>query len=249
MNESWRRKMKKFNKILTALSLGLIGAGLYTPTVDALTSNATVDFTNPTQAPAIVNPDNPGGEPLENPETDGEVSGEFGSLTLDYVSNFDFGSHELNRNEQNYFAENQRTPFAQVTDVRGTGAGWRLVAQFNGFTQDGNASLQGAEINLTNSELVTTQDNMNTAPTTSSAGIVLNQNAADITIAEEGQGKGTWLTKWADDDNAAAFNQSVVLSVPAAVATAGEHTGTITWTLYNTPTGTDSEPVNQTTQP
>lgn len=241
--------MKKFNKVLTALSLGLIGAGLYTPNVNALDSKATVEFTNPTQAPTIVNPDNPGGDPLENPSEDGEVSGEYGPLTLDYVSNFDFGSHELNRNEQNYYAVNQRTPFAQVTDVRGTGAGWRLVAQFNGFTQDGADSLQGAEINLSNSDLITTADNVNEKPTTADSVIVLSQDTVDITTAEEEQGKGTWLTTWADNDNDTEYNQSVVLSVPAAVATAGEHTGSITWTLYNTPTGTESEPVNQPTEP
>lgn len=236
---------------MAALSIGLIGVGLYTPTVDALTSNATVDFTNPTKAPAIVDPDNPGGEPLETTDTDGKVSGKVGSLTLDYVSNFDFGSHELNRNQQNYSAVNQRTPFAQVTDVRGTGAGWRLVARFDGFTQNDAKSLQGAVINLYNSKLVTTADNnLNTPPTTSDSEIVLNKDkVVNITTADVVEGKGTWLTTWADKDNVESGNQSVVLSVPAAVATEGKHTGSITWTLYNAPTGEDPESVNQTIEP
>src|SRR5699024_5979182 len=97
------------------------------------------------------------------------------------VSNFDFGSHELSRNEQKYSAVNERTPFAQVTDVRGTGAGWRLVAQFSGFTQNGADSLQGAKIKLYNSDLVTTTDNGNDEPTTPSSEIVLNQDTVDIT--------------------------------------------------------------------
>ncbi|AMB97013.1 WxL domain-containing protein [Aerococcus urinaeequi] len=235
--------MKKINKFMAALSIGLIGAGLYTPTVDALTSNATVDFTNPSEAPAIVNPDNPDGEPLENPNTDGEVSGEFGPLTLDYVSNFDFGSQILSSKNESYVATNNRTPFAQVTDVRGTGAGWRLVATLNGFTQEDETSLEGSTISLSNGNVVTTSDtNSVPAPAVTSEITLTTGESSDVTVAELTEGRGTWLTVW---DN----NQNVVLNVPAASATVGQHTGTITWTLYNTPTETDSEPVNQTTQP
>lgn len=45
-------------------------------------------------------------------------------------------------------------------------------------------------------------------------------------------------------------NKSVSLTVPTAVATVGKHKGTITWTLYNTPSGTEQEPLNdsQSTQ-
>lgn len=240
--------MKKFKKVLTALSIGLIGAGLYTPTVNALDSNAYVEFENPTTSPTILDPENPDGEPLENPGQDGVISNQTGPLTLDYVSNFYFGSQVLSSKNESYDATDQRTPFAQVTDVRGTGAGWRLIATLNGFTQDGEASLPGSIINLYNSSLITTGDNTNDKPTTSPE-IVLSQNAVDITTATDGQGKGTWLTTWDDEDTTTANNQNVVLNVPAASATAGEHTGTITWTLYNTPTGTDSEPVNQPTEP
>ncbi|WP_168125802.1 hypothetical protein [Aerococcus sp. HMSC10H05] len=39
-------------------------------------------------------------------------------------------------------------------------------------------------------------------------------------------------------------NKSVTLTVPAAVATEGKHKGPTTWTLYNTPDGTEQEPLN-----
>lgn len=67
--------------------------------------------------------------------------------------------------------------------------------------------------------------------------------ATNITVAENGQGKGTWLTRWKDNDESTDVNESVSLTVPAAVATKGDHTGSISWTLYNTPDGNEQEPL------
>lgn len=235
--------MKKTYKFITSASLALLVLGLYAPAVNAVDSEAKIEFKQPEEAPAILNPEDPD-NPL-NPLPD-KPSGQAGVLTLDYVSNFNFGTQELSAEKETYNAVNELTPFAQVTDVRGTGKGWKLTAQFKGFRQDEERSLKGSTITLTNGDVVSREDTMlmdNNKPEITSGEIKLSDGGqvTDITVADDGKGKGTWLTRWQDNENNNAGNDNVRLTVPAAVATIGDHTGTITWTLYNAPDGTEQE--------
>lgn len=228
------------------LSLGLISTMLLSavavPTAEALDSEASVEFVGPSAPADILNPDNPDNEngATEDQLNEGNTSNEVGALTLDFVSNLNFGTHELSANPETYYAENTTTPFAQVTDVRGTGEGWRLVASMSSFEQgEGETatdSLPGATITLENGSNVTTATNGAATPETLSPIVLSSDNEVqDITIAEANEGLGTWITRWTDSDAETDFNQSVSLDVPAAVATKGAHNSTITWTLYNAP--------------
>lgn len=234
--------MKLNKKILSLVAISSLGFLSVIPSANALTSEANVNFTEPTTLPDIVDPDDPS-TPLEpEPAPGGNVNTEPGSLTLDYVSHLEFGSHALSPRAQTYYAQNEKTPFAQVTDVRGTGAGWRLTASLSNFTDGTDDSLEGATITLLNDagDIVTTPDNFNAAAPTLTNEITLNSSTNDtqlVTNALANTGKGTWVTRWQDNDTETDYNQSVALNVPAAVATEGAHTATITWELSNAPTG------------
>lgn len=234
------------------LSLGLMSTLLLSavavPTAEAVDSNASVEFSDPSAPADILDPDNPDNEngATDDQLNEGNTSNEVGALTLDFVSNLNFGTHELSANPETYYAKNTTTPFAQVTDVRGTGEGWRLVASMSSFKQgEGETatdSLPGATITLENGSNVTTSSNGAAPPETlSSIELTPDNGPQNITIADDDEGLGTWITRWTD------FNQSVSLDVPAAVATKGAHNSTITWTLYNTPDGFEVEETTKAT--
>lgn len=238
------------------LSLGLMSTLLLSavavPTAEAVDSNASVEFDAPSKPADILDPDNPDNEngATDDQLDEGNTSNEVGALTLDFVSNLNFGKHELSANPETYYAKNTTTPFAQVTDVRGTGEGWRLVASMSSFKQgEGETatdSLPGATITLKNGS--TTSSNLAAGPETSSSIKLTSDNEPqNITTAEAKKGLGTWITRWLDNDTETDFNQNVSLDVPAAVATKGAHNSTITWTLYNTPDGFEEEPTTVAT--
>lgn len=70
----------------------------------------------------------------QNPDGSKPNPGGNGSLTIDFASSFDFGNHKISNKDQTYLAKAQKyfdseflTPnYVQVTDRRGTFAGWNL---------------------------------------------------------------------------------------------------------------------------
>ncbi|MHA7117652.1 WxL domain-containing protein [Aerococcus viridans] len=251
--------MQSRKKFIALLAVTLFGVTTFVPSVEAAKSNANVEFEAPDEAPAILNPDYPDEAPTDEQEEerDDNVTGDYGVLTLDFISDLNFGKQKLSPKAETYFLENATTPFAQVTDVRDTGKGWRLVAELDSFKDTSNlSSLPGATITLNNTSHVTQSENKSAAPTSAPEEIILSADntstpitTASDTTAGEPQGLGTWITRWIDIDENPNSNESVALNVPAAVATEDKHTADITWTLYNTPTGTDVEAVNVVTEP
>lgn len=249
--------MKLNKKLLSIIAVAGVGVASVWPTLStvyATTSKATVDFIAPTTAPDILNPDNPNDPVTPGQIDEGEETNQVGVLTLDYVSNFNFDTQKLSAKNETYYATNEQTPFAQVTDVRGTGEGWHLTAQLASFTvktdetdETVEASLPGVSITLKNAQNATQAGDVNAAPITSQeVNLSADKTAATITTAEANKGMGSWITRWLDQDSDVEGNENVALHVPAAVATKGAHTADITWTLYNTPTG--DEVSNTTTE-
>lgn len=225
--------MKKF--FTGTLLSGLILVSVSQATVlaqNTQTSDATVEFTQPDEdsaPPGILGPD---GEDTETPDQEtGDVTGSTGPLTIDYVSNFDFGDHEISVAEQTYTLESPEEPYVQVSDRRGTGAGWNLTVQASAF-QNGEqgSSLPGATLSFNGGLVRTNLDDM-TAPQTQGVTLLTGGDAQTVTTAEQGAGLGSWVTVWE--------RENVQLTVPQAAASPGEHTSTLTWTLSDAP-GTGS---------
>ena len=116
-------------------SLSYFSFPILAATVSTVTSNATVTFTPGTEPTGPVDPDDPS-KPLDPP---GQGTGESGPLSIDYVPNITFGSQAISGSQKVYNASELK-PFVQVTDIRGTGAGWNVIAKATPFN-DGTADI------------------------------------------------------------------------------------------------------------
>lgn len=250
--------------LATALiSLGVSSSSVLAATASTAKSTGVIKYipnTDPTLPEDPDHPDTPGdpdhpGMDPDNPDTpidpddpgengDGNHgTGNKGPLSLDYVSNIDFGTAKTNGQRNSFFAKND-DPFVQVTDSREAGS-WKLTAALTTpFTNSVNGSiLKGAIMHWENGEPVSSTNNSSLAPviadkdvklTDSKAVNFLSDNEAKGTSA----GKGTWLDRFQKSGAQAGTtgedlgdNNKVQLEVPGGIAQAGTYTGEITWTL------------------
>ncbi|AKS68171.1 hypothetical protein RN70_00715 [Staphylococcus schleiferi] len=233
--------MKKSKTLQYALLATLVSTPFVlvpaTNAIAAETSQATISFTAPNDPVKPVDPSDPS-KPLDQGKHNGKATGESGPLTLDYVSNLDFGSHTISTAEETYQATTL-SPFVQVSDRRGTGAGWNVTAQLSNFQQNGENSLPGASINLTGAEVDSTSKTPKPVP---NSNITLNSGSdSSVNIVKANaktgalntaQGLGTWITKWLSKGQT---NEKATLTIPEAAAMPGNHAATVTWTLSDGP--------------
>lgn len=182
-----------------------------------------------------------------------------GPLSLDYASSFHFGEQKISAKDETYYAafdkvkgsEDGQTVdkpnWVQVTDKRGTNAGWKLQVQQGLQLTTGKEAnvkeLKGAIISLANPNVKTTPDNKAAAPTanstitlvpgTQSEDGVVPGAAQDVMSAQKDQGMGTWVDGFGDETTG---NQSITLSVPGASEKVkdGKYTTELTWLLSDT---------------
>ncbi|MEB4619869.1 WxL domain-containing protein [Enterococcus sp. E4-223] len=177
-------------------------------------------------------PDNPVGpidpiDPDDNPPSN-DPTGNTGDLRIDYISNIDFGTQTISGKTETYIAEKPASlTESQVSDLRGTGAGWHLQVNYDtekpGFTSE-DKTLSGAELTLPSGTAKSVADNKATPPATSE--VVVNDDAQNIMTAAANTGLGTW----ADEMDTA----NVSLKVPSGNLV-GDYTATLVWTLSDAP--------------
>ncbi|MFO7196263.1 WxL domain-containing protein [Enterococcus faecium] len=177
-------------------------------------------------------PDNPVGpidpiDPDDNPPSN-DPTGNTGDLRIDYISNIDFGTQTISGKTETYIAEKPASlTESQVSDLRGTGAGWHLQVNYDtekpGFTSE-DKTLSGAELTLPSGTAKSVADNKATPPATSE--VVVNDAAQNIMTAASNTGLGTW----ADEMDTA----NVSLKVPSGNLV-GDYTATLVWTLSDAP--------------
>lgn len=175
-----------------------------------------------------------------------------GSLSIDYASSFHFDEHKISAKDETYTAafdtvwadkehtiKENRPNWVQVTDKRGTNAGWKLqVTQDSQFTTgEGDAAkeLKGAELTIKNAASKSTSDNKATAPTTPGTINLDPAGAAqDVMTAQKDAGMGTWLDVFGDETTG---DKSIELMVPGAAEKVKDATykTDLTWTLTDTP--------------
>ncbi|MBC1813797.1 WxL domain-containing protein [Listeria booriae] len=224
--------MKNLTKVLTVGAITaatLFGASTFAH-ADTTTSTGKIKLEADDSAVTPLDPTNPDGPTPTIPDPtdpDNNGTGNTGSLTIDFLSNLDFGTQKVSGQSQTYHAVN-KNPYIQVTDKRGTGAGWILTAKATDF-KDGTKTLKGAAMSLKDGQVKTQSDNQSVAPTTSD--ITLNGNTQTVLAAEANAGMGTWLDVYAGTDG---NNENVSLYVPAGNL-AGDYNSSITWTLEDSP--------------
>jgi len=223
-------QLSKLKKFLTASAVAgvLLGATTLAGDVYAVgshNSNATITFTEPDDQVDVLDPTDP--SKTLDPQPDEGKTGDTGPLTLDYVTNLDFGTHAVSIAEQTYTATNDPQPFTQVTDRRGTSTGWTLTVQAATFQSNGQNTLPGASLTFENGTTASNLNGLDAPRVNSPINVTTGGNAVNVTVANVGQGRGTWVTSWSNDD--------VKLTIPQGTATEGTHTSQLTWTLSDAP--------------
>jgi len=230
------------------LSKNLLLSGVALTVLGMVGVQASADVTSPTKSTTSVvfvagddkpikptNPLNPG-------EDGGEVEGEEGNkgtgnkgpLSLDYVSNFNFGSPKIKSDAAIYNVTN-KTPYIQVSDVRGTDAGWVLKATADKFVSEDKSELNGAFISLGAGNMIPSSGSTAGKPTSKQVDLTPGEEKTVIQ-ADKNQGQGLWIEQLFDAENVTTDNKTVQLHVPAGSAKAKSYSSTINWSLQDVPT-------------
>lgn len=223
----------------------------------AAQSKATITFSAPKEAVGPYNPTKPTEKVKEEDKDkyDGEMTGNAGPLSLDYVSNIRFNEQDEDgddiglviTSETKQYETASEAPYIQVSDFTGTGNGWNVTARAERFKSSEEDTLKGATISFINGDAVSTSEDINNKPkveqdieleTGEESALVVS--AESRTAGEEltsAQGIGTWLMRWFETGDEAEGENSgkVILEVPGGTASEGLHTSTIHWTLSNGP--------------
>ncbi|EOT68398.1 WxL domain-containing protein [Enterococcus caccae] len=209
----------------------------------------------------VTPPVGPGGEEIEKPgegETGGET-GMVGPLTIDYITKLNFGAVKVSGNTTTYHAklaelklkdivEPKKVPnYVQVTDNRGTNAGWQLQlkqdSQFQAKDKDNKVTeLTGAELSLNNPILKSVQKGSEFAPLGISQKLIPGAAAVTVVDAAAGKGMGTWHYSLGDTNEQAA--KSVSLTIPGDTAKLANvaYKTVLTWTLVDAPEKSEVSP-------
>lgn len=246
-------------KILASLlvSSTILGFGLQASavSVDEKTGQVSSDATIKVNGGEAV-PTDP-----EDPNKPDGGTGQKGPLSIDNVIVFNFKDMNLSGKTQTISlksatddANSSSKRNIQVTDTRGTGAGWNLQIKQSELTDTTTTpgttnTLKGAYITLNNGKVVAGNDNA-AAQADSTLFPTLDTYAADasnkgdfqkIMTATKGQGMGTFKTYYNTDasgaEKADADANDIQLVVPSG-SYAGSYQGTVTWALSDGPQGT-----------
>lgn len=210
------------------LSLVTLGHIVMAPSVQAATtSNETT-----TRKIALEAGDTTTTNPPIVPGTDGNGNGPTGAtgdITIDNLTPLDFGKVKLTGGAQNV-KNIVKDPNVQVTDKRGTGAGWNITVKSSEFkdTTDSTHILKGAQINFPVGKVVASDSTNTAAPTAKAITVPADglDNAQILMSADKDKGMGTWADVMTTD--------GITLDI-AGGAYAGSYNADLTWTLGDTP--------------
>ncbi|EBF5183253.1 WxL domain-containing protein [Listeria monocytogenes] len=229
-----------------------------------------------TPDPDPVNPDPVDPDPVIPDPTDPPVGTD--GLWILAVSDWDFGTHNVsslssgalnvhaaddtistyvdaNGNGQQdlpgeVFVSKKVTPYAQISDVRGTNTGWTLSVTGSAFKDSSTPAktIPGAELTIPKStvssatstaQAPTGYDSVTISMTGGAAVPVMaakDMQTATPTNFNDDQGMGTWTDSFGSQAVSATDTSKPKLSIPKNVVVAdGTYQSTLTWTLSDTP--------------
>lgn len=173
-----------------------------------------------------------------------------GFVSIDFISQFDFGEVPILSSTTRYPAkpqalrevyedvhEGDRPNYIQVSDRRVATTGWTLSARLSeeGFvgTHDERQRLRGASVYLSNIHMVTTGSNESETPDYQEAIELIAGQSKTLASAQENRGGGTWIQHYGSSET---MENSVELEVPlGANPQATAYRGTIYWELSFVP--------------
>ncbi|WP_346329452.1 WxL domain-containing protein [Listeria monocytogenes] len=229
-----------------------------------------------TPDPDPVNPDPVNPDPVIPDPTDPPVGTD--GLWILAVSDWDFGTHNvssLSSGALNVHAADDTistyvdangngqqdlpgevsvtkkvTPYAQISDVRGTNTGWTLSVTGSAFKDSSTPAktIPGAELTIPKStvssatstaQAPTGYDSVTISMTGGAAVPVMaakDMQTATPTNFNDDQGMGTWTDSFGSQAVSATDTSKPKLSIPKNVVVAdGTYQSTLTWTLSDTP--------------
>lgn len=245
--------MKNLGKLVLAGIVVLGGtftyaAPTFAATAGTTTSKGDITFTTD-DGTAPTNPTDPTdpGKPVTPTDPD-KPTPTTGPLRIDYISNIHFGEQIISGSDTTYKAKYDEVlkedgvtkkyvpTFVQVTDNRGSNAGWKLQVSNDQFAAGAN-ELTGAVLTFKDARLNST----NLAKPDNVAAVVLSGNSVnqDVVNAPEDTGMGVWTNTFGTvtGQDADAENASVTLKIPGETkkVASSKYVTTLTWTLGDTP--------------
>ncbi|MBC1417707.1 WxL domain-containing protein [Listeria fleischmannii] len=164
---------------------------------------------------------------------DGKETGNKGPLSIDYVPNFLFGQVAVGGSTL-VLTDQNTNPFVQVSDNRGSGAGWTLKLSASSFknNEDETKALIGTILTIGQVTPEAVDETNASGLPTGSAQIfgASDTSAKTIMAAAADSGMGSWKGKFKTGTGA----NSVTLTIPAGNKV-GSYTSTLTWSLNNAP--------------
>jgi len=211
-------------------------------------NNQTVEYVYDTEKVTPVDPVKP--EEKVDPDDKPLITENQGLLSIDFVSQFRFSEQVISVDDAIYYAHSQkllnedgqireenRPNYVQISDRRvqdDSDVGWSLsLVQKEQFQTTYGQELLGARLILSDQQLDTATNNL--APT------ILEEEDLELVpgvkqtlvSAQKGQGKGTWIYRFGDEDTA---GNSVRLVIPAkTMPKATTYTSTLVWELSMVP--------------
>ncbi|CAD5901549.1 conserved exported hypothetical protein [Carnobacterium maltaromaticum] len=196
------------------------------------------------------NPLDPLNPDLEvDPENKPNLPEEQGQLSIDFISQFNFGTQSISTQDKTYYVNSQRLlnedgtvnnteerpNFVQVSDRRPSNqrGGWELsLSQESQFSTSDGKELVGAQLQLANAELISPQENSNPSFVETLQNLIPGVRQPLI-IAEGDEGQGTWVYRFGDSTTG---SESVKLQVPkGSNPNAESYSTTLNWELSAIP--------------
>lgn len=214
-------------------------------------SSNTVIQANYEEELTIVSPVDPLDPDTEvNPENPPVLPEDQGLLSIDFVSQFNFGNQSISAMDKTYYAQPQRLlneegeviadekrpNYVQISDRRSDAnrVGWEIsVIQNTQFTNDDGDELAGAQLRFMNQQLATAQGGSKPSIRTPEEVILIPEQKQILLTADEETGTGTWIYRFGDKESS---DKSVALDVPhSSNPTASVYQTKLIWELSSVP--------------
>lgn len=240
--------MKKTVLGIALLSTIVLGSTVTMAADKTRNTKAVVTFGENTGTVNPVDPMDPGVDVIPEDPIDPSKPvepGTSGPLSLDYASNFKFVNGIVTTKDQLLEAapqivdrdQDDRPLYAQVTDNRGTGGGWKLLLKQDKEFMAGNKKLEGAEIRLANGQIDTISTSLKPAMVVETLNLVPEAASVPVLEAGVGEGTGTYVYRFGSNLEQDKMKKSVTLFVPGSSEKQKDvqYETTLTWTLAELP--------------
>ncbi len=240
-----------FTSILLGAPVAFAGDGELIKPVTNPKSEAEISFSQDDEE--ITTPKEPGGGTVVEPDGTGMK----GTLTIDLITKLNFGEQKISGNDKTHMAQLatlkmadqsiKRTPnYVQITDSRGSNAGWQLQVQqdYQFKAVDANnkvtSELTGAKLSFAN-PVMKSDKAAALAPT--ALGLTFQPNGAPATVVNSpaNKGMGTWYYALGNSDEEGAKSVSLFIPGSTAKKIGAAYKTQLTWTIVNAPSASQGE--------